>query len=190
MIEDELADAHQDLERAGGDPQSRIQRMVDEYNASEQSSGGQLDLSIVGRQGSSDGCRFPIHFSRARGPWYALHSIVGRLGQEERAASRFGRCFFRNARQARTATGRGAIATEEKIGRRGRRKRRAGGNSASKPILRLQSNQRRNFFLQVADRVAEKNVRPGQPHPQSAGPRGSLRAVGRAGRHAPPRSAA
>ena len=36
LIEDEIADAHQDLERAGGDPQSRVQRMVDEYNASEQ----------------------------------------------------------------------------------------------------------------------------------------------------------
>src|SRR5215469_18232871 len=41
LIEDELADAHQDLERAGGDPQASVQRMVDEYNASEQSSGGQ-----------------------------------------------------------------------------------------------------------------------------------------------------
>jgi small-conductance mechanosensitive channel len=83
---DELADAHQDLERAGGDPQNRIQRMVDEYNASEQSSGGQLDLSIVGRQASST---LPVANSflpRARA-WYALHLLFGRLSQEEREAA-------------------------------------------------------------------------------------------------------
>jgi len=32
---DEIADGHSDLERAGGDPQNRVQRMVDEYNAFE-----------------------------------------------------------------------------------------------------------------------------------------------------------
>jgi small-conductance mechanosensitive channel len=86
LIEDELADAHQDLERAGGDPQSRIQRMVDEYNASEQSSGGQLDLSIVGKQANS---ALPVSYSflsRARA-WYSLQSIVGRLSQEEQHAA-------------------------------------------------------------------------------------------------------
>ena len=86
LIEDELADAHQDLERAGGDPQSRIQRMVDEYNASEQSSGGQLDLSIVGRQANS---ALPVSYSflsRARA-WYALHTIGGHLKQEEQRAA-------------------------------------------------------------------------------------------------------
>jgi small-conductance mechanosensitive channel len=86
LIEDELADAHQDLERAGGDPQSRVQRMVDEYNASEQSSGGQLDLSIAGRQASA---ALPVSYSllsRARA-LYALHSIVGRLNQEQSEAN-------------------------------------------------------------------------------------------------------
>ena len=86
LIEDELADAHEDLERAGGDPQNQIQRMVDEYNASEQSSGGQLDLNIVGRQASS---MLPVSnsfLSRARA-WYALNSVVGRLSQEERDAA-------------------------------------------------------------------------------------------------------
>jgi small-conductance mechanosensitive channel len=86
LVEDELADAHQDMERAGGDPQSRIQRMVDEYNASEQSSGGQLDLSIVGRQASSTVPASASFLSRARA-WYALQSEVGRLSQEERDAS-------------------------------------------------------------------------------------------------------
>src|ERR1700722_457036 len=86
LIEDEIADAHEDLERAGGDPQNRIQRMVDEYNASEQSSGGQLDLSIVGRQANSALPFSSSFLSRARA-WYALQSIVGRLNQEERDAA-------------------------------------------------------------------------------------------------------
>ena len=83
LVEDELADAHQDLERAGGDPQSAIQRKVDEYNASEQSSRGQLDLSIVGRQASSTVPGANSFLSRARA-MYALHSLVGRLNQEQR----------------------------------------------------------------------------------------------------------
>jgi small-conductance mechanosensitive channel len=86
LIEDEIADAHEDLERAGGDPQSRIQRMVDAYNASEQSSGGQLDLSIVGRQANSALPDSNSFLSRARA-WYALQSIGGRLNQEERLAA-------------------------------------------------------------------------------------------------------
>jgi small-conductance mechanosensitive channel len=83
LVEDELADAHQDLERTGGDPQSAIQRKVDEYNASEQSSRGQLDLSIVGRQASSTVPGANSFLSRARA-MYALHSLVGRLNQEQR----------------------------------------------------------------------------------------------------------
>jgi small-conductance mechanosensitive channel len=86
LIEDELSDAHQDLERAGGDPQSSVQRQVDEYNASEQSSGGQLDLSIVGKQGGSAEPANYSFLSRARA-WYVLQSIVGRLEQEGRSAA-------------------------------------------------------------------------------------------------------
>lgn len=92
LIEDELADAHQDLERAGGDPQAQVQRMVDEYNASEQSSGGQLDLSIVGKQGGST---VPVNYaflSRARA-WYELRTLASKLGQEERASSAFANSF-------------------------------------------------------------------------------------------------
>jgi small-conductance mechanosensitive channel/predicted nucleic acid-binding protein len=92
LVEDELVDAHQDLERAGGDPQSRVQRMVDEYNASEQSSGGQLDLSIVGRQATSTLPASASFLSRARA-WYALQSEVGRLGQEERDAAAMAASF-------------------------------------------------------------------------------------------------
>jgi hypothetical protein len=83
---DELADAHQDLERAGGDPQSRVQRMVDEYNASEQGSGGKLDLSIVGTQGNSMLPASGSFLSRGRA-WYLLNSLVRRLGGAERDAA-------------------------------------------------------------------------------------------------------
>ena len=86
LVEDELADAHQDLERAGGDPRSAVQRMLDEYNASEQSSGGQLDLSIVGKQANSAQPVSASFLSRARA-WYELHTIVGRLDQEQRGAA-------------------------------------------------------------------------------------------------------
>jgi small-conductance mechanosensitive channel len=86
LVEDELADAHQDLERAGGDPQSAVQRMVNAYDASEQSSGGQLDLSIVGKQAGSAQPVSASFLSRARA-WYELHSIVGRLNQEQRATA-------------------------------------------------------------------------------------------------------
>jgi hypothetical protein len=86
LNEDELADADQDLERAGGDPRSRIQRMVDEHTASEQNSGGQLDLSIVGKQA---GATLPVSnsFLSVAGAWYALRSIVGRLDRAEQEAN-------------------------------------------------------------------------------------------------------
>ncbi len=86
LNEDELADADQDLERAGGDPQGRIQRMVDDHNAAQQDSKGQLDLSAVGKQA---GATLPVSnsfFPRARA-WYALHSFAGRLGQAEQEAN-------------------------------------------------------------------------------------------------------
>jgi small-conductance mechanosensitive channel len=86
LNEDELADADQDLERAGGDPQSRIQRLVEEHNAAEQDSNGHLDLSAVGKQAGSTLPVSNSFFSRARA-WYALHSFVGRLGQAEQEAS-------------------------------------------------------------------------------------------------------
>src|SRR6267378_572829 len=86
LNEDELADANQDLERAGGDPQSRIQRMVDDHNAAEQDSNGHLDLSGVGKQAGSTLPVSNSFFPRARA-WYALHSFVGRLGQAEQEAN-------------------------------------------------------------------------------------------------------
>src|SRR5579871_2934208 len=86
LIEDELADAHQDLERAGGDPQATVQRMVDEYHASEQASGGQLDLSIVGKQASATQAPSYSFIARSRA-LYALHSLIARLDQERHAAT-------------------------------------------------------------------------------------------------------
>jgi small-conductance mechanosensitive channel len=95
LVEDELADAHQDLERAGGDPQSAVQRMVDDYNKSEQSSGGRLDLSIVGRQAGSAEALSYSFLSRARA-WYELHSLGGRLNQEQQGASASAAAFSKS----------------------------------------------------------------------------------------------
>jgi small-conductance mechanosensitive channel len=80
LNEDELADANEDLTRAGGDPQSRIKKMVDEHNAASQDSGGHLDLSVVGSRASS---RVPTSNSfLARGrAWYALRSDQINLAQ-------------------------------------------------------------------------------------------------------------
>ena len=86
LAQDELTDAERDLERAGGDPQGRVQRALDEYNASEQSSGGQLDLSIVGKQANST---LPASNSFLSGlrALYAVHAMVGRLNQAERESA-------------------------------------------------------------------------------------------------------
>jgi small-conductance mechanosensitive channel len=89
LIEDELTDAHEDLERAGGDPRNGVQRMLDEYNASEQSSGGQLDLGIVGKQAGTVSPASYAVIARARS-WYVLQSIVTRLDTEGRAATASG----------------------------------------------------------------------------------------------------
>jgi small-conductance mechanosensitive channel len=86
LNEDELADAHQDLERAGGDPHSQIQRMVDDHNSAQQDRNGQLDLSMVGTQAGSTLPASNSFLARARA-LYALHSFVGRLGQAEQMAT-------------------------------------------------------------------------------------------------------
>ncbi len=86
LNEDELADADQDLEQAGGDPKGRIQRMVEEHNAAQQDKNGELDLSSVGTQ---EGLTLPASyslFSRTRA-WFALRSFSGRLVQAEQEAS-------------------------------------------------------------------------------------------------------
>jgi small-conductance mechanosensitive channel len=85
LNQDELADAGQDLERAGGDPQSRVQRMVDEHKAAQQSSGGQLDFSIIGKQAGSTLPVSNSFLSRARA-FLALRSFVQRLDQAQQEA--------------------------------------------------------------------------------------------------------
>ena len=87
LIQDELTDADEDLERAGGDPQGRVQRQLDEYNASEQSSGGQLDLVIVGREASTTLPANNSFLSRVR-VLYPLHVLAGRLMQAEQEATK------------------------------------------------------------------------------------------------------
>ncbi len=86
LNEDELADADQDLERAGGDPKSRIQRMVDEHNSAAQDKNGELDLSAVGTQAGATLPASSAFLARIRA-WYELHSFVVRLGQAEQEAS-------------------------------------------------------------------------------------------------------
>ena len=85
LVEDEIDDAHQDLERAGGDPQRQVQRMVDEYHASEQSSGGELDLSIVGKKAASSQPASASFISRAQA-WYALRPVLVGLSNAQQQA--------------------------------------------------------------------------------------------------------
>jgi small-conductance mechanosensitive channel len=85
LNEDELADADQDLERAGGDPHSRIQHMVDEHAAAAQDHNGELDLSAVGKQASATLPASNSFIQRARA-LYALHAFLNRLGQAEQEA--------------------------------------------------------------------------------------------------------
>jgi small-conductance mechanosensitive channel/prefoldin subunit 5 len=86
LNQDELADAGQDLERAGGDPQSRIQRLVDEHKAAQQTSGGQPDFSVIGKQASSTLPVSNAFLSRARA-FFSLRSFVERLDQARQEAN-------------------------------------------------------------------------------------------------------
>jgi small-conductance mechanosensitive channel len=86
LEENELADADEDLARAGGDPQSRIQQMIDQHNSAQHDSGGEMDTSAAGSQASA---RVPISNSlvaRAR-VWYVLRSDLGRLRQAQQEAN-------------------------------------------------------------------------------------------------------
>jgi small-conductance mechanosensitive channel len=85
LNEDELADAKQDLEDAGGDPKGRIQRIVQEHNSAQQDKNGELDLSSVGKQANSTVPASYSLFSRARA-WFALRSLNQRLLQAEQEA--------------------------------------------------------------------------------------------------------
>jgi small-conductance mechanosensitive channel len=85
LNQDELADANEDLERAGGDPKSRTKHMVDEHYSAPQDKNGELDLGEVGKQA---GATLPVTSSflgRARA-YYLLHSFAARLAQAEQEA--------------------------------------------------------------------------------------------------------
>jgi len=86
LNQDELADANGDLERAGGDPQSRIQRLVDAHKAASQNGSGQPGFGAVGNQASSTVPQSRSFLANARA-WYALHSVVKRIRQAEQEAT-------------------------------------------------------------------------------------------------------
>ena len=140
LIEDELTDAHQDLERAGGDPQSAVQRMVDEYNASEQSSGGQLDLSIVGRQASAAQPVSYSFLSRAQA-WYALHTIGGRLNQEQQAALQSVAQFSKSHDQIEEQLEKGQSQQKKKLAEASPANAAAGNSTKNQPSQTNQTSE-------------------------------------------------
>jgi len=95
LNDDELADADQDLEQAGGDPKGRIQHMVEEHNNAQQDKNGELDLSSVGTQASSTVPTSSSLFPRARA-WFALRSLNKRLAQAEQEAGAKAATFSKN----------------------------------------------------------------------------------------------
>jgi small-conductance mechanosensitive channel len=85
LDQDEVDDAHQDLIRAGGDPQGIIERMKQRYEAREQSSGGLQALVPSGAQNSVEDTksRNIVALSSA---WYALRGKLQRLQRAEQDA--------------------------------------------------------------------------------------------------------
>ena len=86
LNQDELDDAKGDLERAGGDPQSRVQRLIDDHKTSAQDKNGELDLSSVGQQAGSTIPASNSFLPRARA-WIAQRSLAQRLAQAEQDAA-------------------------------------------------------------------------------------------------------
>jgi small-conductance mechanosensitive channel len=85
LDQDEVDDAHQDLIRAGGDPQGIIERMKQRYEAREQASGGLQTLVPSGPQDSVEETqsRHVVALARA---WYSLRGKNEKLQQAERDA--------------------------------------------------------------------------------------------------------
>jgi small-conductance mechanosensitive channel len=85
LSQDELDDAKEDLARAGGDPESRIQRMVDEHNAAEHAApGGELAMAPAGDQAATPSRSGSILAEVSE--WNALRSLRGRLRQAQQDA--------------------------------------------------------------------------------------------------------
>lgn len=85
LDQDEVDDAHQDLIRAGGDPQGIIERMKQRYEAREQASGGLQSLVPSGTQTSVEDTQGRSIVALARA-WYSLRGKRGRLQQAEHGA--------------------------------------------------------------------------------------------------------
>jgi len=90
LSQDELDDAQEDFARAGGDPQSSIQRMVDEHNATEHDEQGGTALQPAAPPMSNSTGGAPASPNSILGEvnqWYALHSLRDRLRQAEKDAT-------------------------------------------------------------------------------------------------------
>ncbi len=85
LDQDEVDDAHQDLIRAGGDPQGIIQRMKTRYEAREQASGGIQNLVPSGVQNSVEETQASNIVALVRA-WYSLRGKYLQLQEAEAAA--------------------------------------------------------------------------------------------------------
>jgi len=85
LDQDEVDDAHQDLIRAGGDPQGIIQRMKQRYEAREQANGGLQNLVPSGPQNSIEETEARNIVTLARA-WYSLRGKYQKLNQAEQDA--------------------------------------------------------------------------------------------------------
>jgi small-conductance mechanosensitive channel len=90
LSQDELDDAQEDFARAGGDPQSSIQRMVDEHDATEHDEhGGTAVQPAVSPMSNPTGTASasPNSILAEVDEWYALRSLRDRLRQAEKDAT-------------------------------------------------------------------------------------------------------
>jgi small-conductance mechanosensitive channel len=86
LSQDELDDAKEDLTRAGGDPESHIQRMVDEHNAAEHAApGGEPAIAPAGNQAATLTSSGSILAEVSE--WNSLRSLLGRLRQAQQDAT-------------------------------------------------------------------------------------------------------
>jgi len=86
LSQDELDDAKEDLARAGGDPESRIQRMVDEHNAAEHDApGGGPAIVPPGNQTAALASSGSILAEVSE--WNALRTLRARLRQAQQDAT-------------------------------------------------------------------------------------------------------
>ena len=86
LQKDELEDAHQDLIRAGGDPQSAIQAAIDEHEATEHQAGGGVSTQGMGTEERKfETTTSPNAVAQVRA-WSELESKRKQLGQAQAEA--------------------------------------------------------------------------------------------------------